>query len=339
MALAKVGNPLRDEPLRTSKSLCILESQEETELLTTCFLKPFKALDFHHFHHHTSLEQNEMYAYASAIFDDPTTLLEMGEKIARHLYEKSRHPNIKSGDLCTSLVEKVMVDGQETRALCIIKSESQVPFLQISMMDGDLHLKTQRGIYPDKIDKGALIIDNLRGDGCLVYMFDKGGATPHFWNRDFLNVVPRKDDDYLTKKYAELCVAFAESGLPEEAQEEERLEVANKAMAYLEDKEEFDIQDFRDYALKDPEMVEQFDTFKKGYEEEKGEQLDEHFKVAKPVAEKARKRLKGKIKTDTGAQVYFTSKFIDHAGDYLKRGFDEKKQMRFLTIFYNSEDE
>jgi hypothetical protein len=338
MALAKVGNPLRDEPLQTSKALCKLETEEDIDLLTTCFLKPFKALDFHHFHHHTSLDQNEMYSYVTAIFEDPSTLLTMGEKVARHLYEKSRHPNIKSGDLCTTFVEKVLIDGEETQAVCIIKSESKVPFLQISIDDGDLRLKTQRGIYPDKIDKGALIIKHLKEEGYLVYMFDKGGNA-HFWNRDFLNVVPRQDDNYLTKKYAEMCVAFAAEGLPEEVQEEERLDIANKTITYLGDKEDFDLDEFREYALKDADVIEKFDAFKASYEEEKGEVLEEKFKLAKPVADKARKRLKGKIKTDTGAQVYFTSRFIDNAGEFLQRGFDDKKGMNFLKIFYNSEDE
>ena len=338
MSLAKVGNPTRDEALQTSKSLCTFGATE-ADVLTTCFLKPFRSLELHHFHHHVALESNEVYNFAASIFDNPDSLLENGESIARHLYTKSTHPNIKSGDLCIALIKDIVVDGETTNGISIVKSESKVPFLQISVYDGDLKLTTQRGIYPDKIDKGCLIINHSKDNGFLVYMFDKGGATPHFWNRDFLGVAPRHDDDYLTKRYTELCVAFAEEGLPEEAQQEERLDLANKTISYLTESENFDIQQFKDYALKDPEVVEKFDTFKSNFEEEKGQSLDDQFTVAKPVAEKARRRLKGKIKTDTGAQVYFNSKFINESSKYLQRGFDDSKQMHFLKIYYNQEEE
>ena len=338
MALAKVGNPLRDEPLQTSKSLCHFKP-EDAELLTTCFLKPFKSLDAHQFKHHEGVDRNEVYRYTSEIFDNGDSLLEMGRNIANHLYARSRHPNIKSGDLCVAVINDVEVSGEKCQGLCIVKSESKVPFRQIALHEGDLRLTTQRGIYPDKIDKGCLIVNREREAGYLVYMFDKGGATPHFWNRDFLGVEPRRNDDFLTKRYADLCVAFAKDGLPEETEEEERLEIANRSISYLEDEDEFDLQRFRDYALKEPDLVEKFDEFKTSYEEEKGEELEEAFTVAKPVAVKAKKRLKGKIKTDTGAQLYFSSQFIDEAGKYLQRGFDDNKQMHFLKVYYNSEVE
>jgi hypothetical protein len=161
MSLAKVGNPSRDEPLRTSKKLCRFE-ESEAELLTHCFLKSFRALDLHRLHHHTDLEKNELFAYVGAIFDDNGTLLKQGARIARHLYAHSSHPNIKSGDLCVALIRDVKVDGRRVQALSIVKSESTVPFLQITEIDGDLRLTTQQGIYPDKIDKGCLVIDHSR---------------------------------------------------------------------------------------------------------------------------------------------------------------------------------
>ena len=116
MSLAKVGNPTRDEALQTSKSLCTFDATE-ADVLTTCFLKPFRSLELHHFHHHAALESNEVYNFAASIFDNPDSLLENGESIARHLYTKSTHPNIKSGDLCIALIKDIVVDGETTNGI------------------------------------------------------------------------------------------------------------------------------------------------------------------------------------------------------------------------------
>ena len=51
MSLAKVGNPVRNEPFQTSQSLCRF-NEDETELLTHCFLKSFHSLELHQLVHH-----------------------------------------------------------------------------------------------------------------------------------------------------------------------------------------------------------------------------------------------------------------------------------------------
>jgi len=336
MALAKVGNPSRDEPLQTSKSLCHFQD-EEADLLTHCFLKSFKSLELHQLHHHTAVEKNELFGYTAAIFAGPDRLLKEGENIARHLHAQSTHPNIKAGDLCIALVDDILVAGEKTRALCIIKSESKVPFLQISVVDGDLKLSTQQGIYPDKIDKGCLILDHNKSIGYSVYLFDKSGNT-NFWNREFVGAVPVKSDDYLTRRYSELCVDFSQKGLPEETLQERRMEVAKRAIDYIAEADDFSMDEFRKVALKDPQTIEQFDLFKGEYEEESGTELEEEFTVSKPEAAKAKKKLRGKMKLDVGVELKFSSGFIDQADLFLEKGFDEKKHMKFVKIYFYNEE-
>ncbi len=336
MALAKVGNSLREEPLQTSRSLCKFD-EAEADLLTHCFLKPFRLLELHQLAHHGDLNQNELFAYATAIFDKNDTLIENAALISKHLYAKSHHPNIKSGDLCVSLVNNVIADADSAQAICIIKSESKVPFLQVGVQDGDLKLTTQQGIYPDKIDKGCLIINCDREHGFRVYLFDKTGGETNFWNREFVGAVPVKNEDYLTRRYSELCVAFAEEGLPQETRQEERNEVANRAISYLTETESFDLNKFESEALEDPALIEQFTSFKNGFEEESGTKLDDRFAVSKKEATKAKKKLKGKMKLDVGVDLRFTSGFIDQSEKFLERGFDEEKHMQFVKVYFHKE--
>jgi len=336
MSLAKVGTSTRDEPLHTSRELCRF-SDDDAELLTNCFLKPFRSLEPHRLDHHAEVTRNELHGYASAIFADAASLLENGGHIARFLYETSTHPNIKPGDLCIALLEDVIVEGGLVRGLCIMKSESTAPFLQIQLTDGDLRLTTQQGIYPDKLDKGCLILNHRPADGYVVYLYDKSGGATQFWRRDFIHAVPIKNEDYLTRRYSELAVAFAEKGLPEEAPQPERVEVARNALDYLTEADDFDLGEFQQQALRQPDLIERFNSFKSDFEEESGMELDEKFTVSRPEAKKARKRLKSKVKLDVGVDLKFSSAFIDQAEQFLERGFDEDKHMQFVKVYFHRE--
>ena len=334
LALAKVGNPLRGEPLLTSKSLCQFDD-DEADLLTACFLKSFKSLELHKLSGERGPGSNPIFEYASAVFSNPEELLDASSEIAKHLFAKSHHPNIKSGDLCISLIEGIIVKGEATRGLCIIKSENKVPFLQVSEYEGDLVLTTQHGIYPDKIDKGCLVINHGKDEGFVVYLFDKSGNT-HFWNRDFAGAVPVRDEDYLTKRFGELCVNFAQKGLPEGINEEQRMTVAGKAIDYMNNNNEFEIRDF-EQSLDDPELIDQFTKFREDYGQETGTVIEDQFNLSAPEARKAKKKLKGKLKLDTGAELLLSSAFIDQADDLLERGYDKEKEMNFLKIYFDKQ--
>ncbi len=336
LSLAKVGNPLRSEPLRTSKELCRF-SDDDNAILTPSFLKPFRSLEVKSFAHHSSLDLNEVYRYAVAIFENPDVLLEQGRKIARHLYNTSKHPNIKSGDLCVALVNDLLVDGDPLQAISIIKSESRVPFLEIADDDGNLQLITHQGISPDKIDKGCLIINSNKEEGYIVYTFDKSSAGTHFWVRDFLGVKFRRDDDFMTRRYADMCVSFAKEGLPEEMEAEDKCRVANQAMTYFEERDEFDLKHFREEALKEPEIIEKFDEFQANQDDEDGGKLDETFTIAKKVAKRAGNKFRSTMKLDTGVNLSFSPAFKEADESNFERGFDEEKQLKFVKIYYAAE--
>ncbi|BDS08920.1 hypothetical protein NT6N_39600 [Oceaniferula spumae] len=336
LSLARVGNPLRSEPLRTSKELCTL-SDADNAILTPSFLKPFKALERRAFAHHSSLELNEVYRYAATIFESKETLCEQGRKIARHLYNTSKHPNIKAGDLCVALVEDVLVDGDPLQAISIIKSESRVPFLEVTDADGNLQLVTHQGISPDKIDKGCLIVNCDKEGGFLVYTFDKTSSGTNFWMRDFLGVKFRRDDDFMTKRYADMCVSFAKEGLPEEMGAEEKCRVANQAIGYFEERDEFDLKHFREEALKEPEIIEKFDEFRGQQDEEDGAKLEETFTIDKKIARKAGNRFRSTIKLDSGVNLSFAPAFKESDASVFERGFDDEKQMKYVKIYYQEE--
>lgn len=347
LVLAKVGHPQRDEPLQTSKEVFkIAEADQET--LTAIFLKPFKNLTAHKFSHHASLDQHEMNNYSAAIFASDEGLYEKGCEIAKRLYAKSNHPNIKSGDLCISLIKDIEVNGEMTSALCILKSESVVPFLSISTRDGDLQLHTEQGINPERIDKGCLILNHLPQKGYHVLTFDRSGADSRFWVRDFLGVVPITDSPFLTNKFAGMAVSFLEKEKKEKKAEKstpvdddtppwEDTGAVREALTYFEEKEQFSLQEFEEQVLKTPEVKAKFAEHRAKIEEETGHKLEENFEISKKDVSKAKKKLKTVLKLDTGAEVRLKPDLAAKPESVLEYGFDEGKKMKYIKIFFNED--
>lgn len=331
IVLAKVGNPQRDEPLQTSKTVCRIDAGDR-EVLTALFLKPFRSLTGQCFHHHSALEQNEMYACAKEIFNEEDGLLDRGCDVAKRLYAKSTHPNIKSGDLCIALVKDIIVDGQRTEGLCILKSESVEPFLSISARGGDLQLSTQEGINPDKIDKGCLVLNHLEESGYHVLTFDRSSGESRFWVRDFLGLKPIPDDAYMTNQYAEMAVSFAKDQPLGVAEKTAR---AKEAVDFFDKRERFSLQEFEEEILrKDPEVVKQFKAHKERVEHEQGQKLGDSFDISKKDVSKARRRVGGVMKLDTGVELRLLPHFQKEA---MEKGYDKERKMEFVKVYFNSD--
>ncbi len=341
LVLAKVGHPQRDEPLQTSKQAFPVAGEDQ-ETLAALLLKPFSNLTPHRFSHHTALAQHEMNACSAAIFADPEQLHPKGCEIAKRLYAKSNHPNIKSGDLCIALVEGIQSEQETVNAICILKSESIVPFLSISDRDGDLHLHTEHGINPEKIDKGALVLNRLPNKGYHVLTFDRGGAESRFWVRDFLGVTPITDSPFLTNQYADMAVAFVK----QEEQERQRGDAddsppwdtaaaARDALAYFENQEKFNLQEFEEKILRSPEKAAKFAVHRAKVEDELGQRFDSSFDISKKDLNKARKHLGSVMKLDTGVEIHVKPAFAKAAEALIEQGFDEEKGMKFVKVFFN----
>lgn len=337
VVLAKVGNPQREEPLQTSKEVFQI-SEEDQPTLTAIFLKPFKNLIAHRFTHHSSLDQHEMNTCAKAIFETEEGLYKRGVEIAKRLYSKSNHPNIKAGDLCIAHIKEVHIEGELVQGLCILKSESVVPFLSISTKDGDLQISTEQGINPDKIDKGCLILDYWSKKGYYVLTFDRSGTDSRFWVRDFLGVEAVPDAAFLTNAYTKMAVEFLEEDKPEEDTPPwETCNAARGALEYFEEREKFDLHEFEQEVLKTPEAVSKFQEQRSRLEEEQGQPLETSFEISKKDVTKAKKRISAVLKLDTGVEIHVKSTLSAEHDPVLERGYDDRKGMKFIKVYFNKD--
>lgn len=337
IVLAKVGHPQREEELLTSKEVFRVAEDDQVQL-TTLLLRPFKNLIPHRFTHHSSLDKNEMNACAKAIFGSHHQLLPRGIDIAKRLYQKSVHPNIKSGDLCIALINDIEMGDERVQGLCILKSETVVPFLSISTEDGDLRLCTEQGINPEKIDKGCLIINHWAQKGYYVLTFDRTGADTKFWVREFLGLQAVPDSDFLTNKYADMAVEFLKQEMPaEEASPEQRCTAAQEALAWFDDREQFNLQEFEQDVLKTREAAEKFAEHRSRAEEEFGTPLETAFEIAPKQLNKVKRRVNAVLKLDTGVEIHLKPTFVGDNEHVLERGYDDERGMKFIKVFYHND--
>ncbi len=339
VVLARVGNPLRDESLETSREICRI-AEADRDLFSQLILKPFRSQARYRFDHHSSLDKNETYTCARTIFAGQESFLEKGCEIARRLYAKSNHPHIKSGDLCIARVSNLTLESEPAEALCILKSETMDPFLSISSHQGDLRITTERGINPDRIDKGCLILNVHEDNGYQVLTFDRAGAHSRFWLRDFLGVRLLTDDSLLTNQVAGLAVSFLQSDDNPAAREDgdvsEQTMAAKRAMSFFENRDHFSMQEFEEEVLRrDPAMVAKFKKYKASFEEEQGLPLADDFGITSAELKQVKKKVGGVMKFDTGVEVRLLPEFQENA---LERGYDEPRRMGYLKIFFNSKE-
>lgn len=344
LVLAKVGHPQRDEPLQVSRQVYQVGADDQ-DTLSPLFLRHFKNLGPHRFSHHASLEHHEMQACSRKVFAQPDDLLEVGHVIAQRLYSKSNHPNIKSGDLCIAWVDDIEVDQQRVSGICILKSESIVPFISISARDGDLQLHTEQGINPEKIDKGCLIVNASEAKGYLVYTFDRSGSDSRFWVRDFLGVLPVTDSSFLTRQVADMAVAFVKEERKQQRETTgnddippwETSTAAQEALSFFEEKEHFSMQEFEETVLRDPDTVAKFREQRRQVEEEVGQSLDDGFAISKKDLNRAKKHVGSVVRLDSGVEIHIKPSGASREEPTLERGFDEEKGLKFIKVYYERE--
>ena len=124
--LQRVGNKLSQEINYTTREEIPL-SEDEEQLLKTFFLNSVRSSqDLMKFTHHVSLDYNTVYNSCVKFFDQQISFIEYSNHILNHLYEKSDHPQIKTGELFVVLFENIEFQDITTEAIGIFKIEKKL---------------------------------------------------------------------------------------------------------------------------------------------------------------------------------------------------------------------
>lgn len=338
IAIHKVGNAAREEGVQLSDEETPIEEDLLKDVLKSYLLNPFSEVEnYYRFHHETDLAMNEVFQYASKIFENPEELHQQSINIARHLYECSKHPQIKTGELYIVFFENCMMEDEVADAIGIFKSENKDTFLRILPTGGNFEISQDNGINIKKLDKGCLIFNTEEDSGFKVAIVDTLNKKneAQYWIDDFLNLEQKTDDFYYTQKYMDLCRGFAQEITTErpEVSKTEQAAIINKSLDFFAENESFEIAKFENEVIQEPEMIAAFQDYTETFKESKQVVLEDNFDIAEKVVKQEKKKFKSVLKLDKNFHIYIHGK----GQEYMQKGFDEAKQMSYYTLYFGEE--
>ncbi|MFD2245487.1 nucleoid-associated protein [Pontibacter ruber] len=337
LAVHRVGNKAKEEGVVIAKELVDLRDEELHDLLRNYFLSPFKQEEFFRFTHTSDLTLNELFAYATLMFNEPEKYYAYTVHILNHLYEQSDHPKVKSGELYVAYFSGCLMEEEYVDAIGIFKSENKDTFLTFQDSDNDLSVDYHAGVNLKSVDKGCIIFNTEVEDGYRVKLVDANSTDALFWKEDFLNVTELKDTNFNTKTALNLCKDFSEEVFAKTESKKAQVDFISRSVDYFSKSEMFDLEEFTSSVIDEPETAERFKSYTQAFAEERDIEGFTDFAINKNTVRNMKRKFRNFIKLDTQIEIKFSGYNPEQSEQYVERGFDQERGMHFYKVYFHSE--
>jgi hypothetical protein len=323
LVLHLVGNRINDETLTLSKSPVNID-EEMVSILSSFFITPFRTERYFNFRN----RDGEIFKLVASIFDNPKNLYESSVKLAETLFDITDNSKIKGGEFYTVYFNTCTVDGEETEAVGLFKSESRETFLKIYPASGNFILEKEEGISLKKLDKGCIIFNLERDRGFLIAVAEGiRSGDEEYWCDSFLDIQPFENNYTKTQSAMRVCKDFVAEKLPEdfEISKADQIDILNRSVDYFKTHEAFDRPEFEQEVLRQPELIESFRGF-----DQTDIPVDMTFEIAPDAVKKQAKIFKSVLKLDKNFHIY-----IHGDRSMIENGEEDGK--KYYKIFYEKE--
>ena len=254
-----------------------------------------------------------------------------------HLYEQSNSAQIKTGDVIVAYFEGIEYKDVLTEAVGVFKIENKIDFFQTYLDDGSFDVAVQKGISTKKLDKGCLILNTSDTEGTVVLSVDNNNYDAQYWIKNFLSVKYADDRNSHTQNYLEMCKEFSEEIIkPEYGKQEQGSFLAN-TVDFFKENESVNINEFKEEIFEEDKHKNMFDDYKKHFETLNDVLIRNNFEVSDVVLKKEKSKFKTEIKLDTNIQIKLDVDAPEASSEYLEKGYDEDKKMKFYKVYFNEE--
>ncbi|MCS6979671.1 MAG: nucleoid-associated protein [Flavobacteriales bacterium] len=330
----KVGSSYLGEDLVLSEKESLVQNDEMAEALYQFFLKP---LDLRALYQFSEEKGRTVSDCAHQVFEDKQRFFPISQTLAKHLYQVSSHPKIKSGDLYVVHFSGCIVNDTVVEALGIFKTEHRDRFVKLREKPNTIVLDVDEGILLHKLDKGCLIFnypaDNERP---LALCVDKSNPLNDaaFWREEFLGLERVPDENYLAESYQDMVRVFADNvrlgDMPLEPAH--KAAILSRSATYFKEAPVLDNQLFEENVLQEPSIIEEFRDFRKSYEEAFRLPPVDGVEIPLSSRKTAQKKFKSVIRLDKHFHIYI------HGPEHLvERGFDEAKGLHYYKLYFETE--
>lgn len=333
----RVGNKFNDEYVSIADKPVNIDDELFKKIMMSYFLKPLqKAHDVYRLYHPSGdLTQNAIYSIARDLFAADEYIGECSESIARHLFDVSNHPKIKSGEIYIAHFFAVQIEGELHEAIGIFKSETKETYLKVSTEgDGFAVDYEQEAINIQNLDKGCLIFNTEADKGYKVVVVDN--SKDGYWKDDFLQLKVRNDSYNQTVNMIHIAKEFIENKIDEsfEIGKDAKIELLNKSAKYFKERDSFDIEEFSEEVIGNDDAADLFKEYKTSVSEEFEQDIPDTFDISSPAVKKEVKAFKNTLSLDKNFKIQVLT---PSSARLLEKGFDEEKGMGFYRIYFKEE--
>ena len=335
ISLHFVGNKTLDHLLILSEDLLTVDD-ELADLITNSFFDRFStSYEEYSFSHASSLDFNEVYNFAKAIFENNDELQNSSKKIAQELYQQTNHPNIKDGELYVGHFSKAEYDGAYVDAIGIFKTEVKNDFLEVQSNNGSFDIIHKQGVDLKKIDKGCIIYNTIPEQGYVVRVFDNQnrGADAQYWTQDFLGLKPIANEYQQTNEFLGMTKEFISKQIDNEFEvsKTDKIDLLNKSVEYFKANDEFSKEEFEQEVFGDKEVIDSFRGFDDNYRETHDIEMEDNFEIDNQAVKKQARMFKKILKLDKNFHIY-----IHGDPNKIEKGV-EADGRKFYKVYFDEE--
>jgi len=333
-----VGNKGLGEELTCSEKLIEFKDDFVKETVLRYFLTPFKTDIYYQFKGKVDVSLASVANASEDLFNSQKEFVKLSKQVATHLYNQSMHPKISGGEFFVCYFKDAMVDGELCDAVGYFKTENKETFLKVYQHVDEFDVDCDNGININKLDKGCLVFNTEKKKGYKLSILDTNNRVAEcalYWEEDFLNAVIKPNGYYHTKNFMDASRGFCEEILTEanNVDKKDQMMMLNKSASYFKEKDTFNLKDFEKEVLVQPEIIEAFNDYRGDYNKRLDLTAIDEFEVSPTAVKKNAKYMKSVVKLDKNFHIYIHSKH-----DYVERGFDEERGLKYYKLFYVNEE-
>ena len=331
-----IGNKQNGGALLLSKQEQRLNEELKAQLREALLQRFTNCHERYAFNHPSSLEYNEVYNYAQALFAEDPDFYEQSVNIARHLFESSLHPKIKPGELYIAFFDRVLDDETSLEAIGLFKAETKSLFADLILGDDDLDLQLKEGVELAKMDKGCLILNRGAEEGfeLLIYDANGKGEEAQYWKDKFLGVLIQQNEFVRTQEFLTLTKNFVTQRMPDdfEVSKTEQIDILNRSMDYFKTHGNFDREEFETEVLHHEELIHSFRKFDEQHRRDNDLEALGEFEISPQAVKKQARVFKSVIKLDKNFHIY-----VHGNRELIEKGYDEVQQKHYYKIYFDQE--
>lgn len=328
-----VGNKNTGDGVRFSDELT--DSGNIEEYFKKLIGNSFKSEELFQFYFSPDLELNPIYQFIKSVFQDEEAFIGQSQNVARYLYDKSTHPQIKPGELCMAYLKDCQLNDKTVDCIGIFKSENKETVLKIDTIKNGYGLTSVKGININKLDKGCLIFNTNKENGYIVSVVDNTnkGFEAQYWKDNFLGVRPVNNGYHQTNQFLGITKQFVTNQIADdfEVSKADQIDILNRSVNYFKTHEKFDKSDFENEVFQDESVIDSFRNFDNSYREENKVELSDNFEISSQAVKKQARAFKSVLKLDKNFHIY-----IHGNRNLIEQGVDENGR-KYYKIYYQEE--